>query len=206
VLSKPKEALGSVPAPWIVKPVREDASHGIAAASVVADRKAMQARVAYVLERYKQPALVEEYVDGREFNVSILGTGEGARALPLAEIDFSRLPPGAPRVLTYEGKWDEASPEYRGTMPKPVDEADPGLLEAVRRTALLAYRALGLRDYGRVDLRVDAKRGPLVIDVNPNPDVSPGAGLALAAARGGLSHARLVAEILEAAAARGAAP
>ena len=169
---------------------------------MVADKKAMRARVAWVVEHYRQPALVEEFIDGREFNVSILGGGDGARALPLAEIDFSALPAGFPRVVTYEGKWDETSPEYRGTEPVAADAVEPTLADAVRRTALAAYRALGLRDYGRVDLRVDARRGPLVIDVNPNPDISPGAGLARAAARGGLDYGRLILEILEAAAAR----
>lgn len=180
---------------WIVKPAHEDASHGIELASVVVDEAALRARVRHVRTTYAQPALVEEFVEGREFNVSVLGSGPAARTLPLAEIDYSRFPEGQPRLVTYRAKWVEDCDEYVGTTPVPA-QLEPQLAERIRHAALRAYRLLGLAGYGRVDLRLSAGGEPLVLEVNPNPDLSPGAGLASAAARGGIPYVRLVETIL----------
>lgn len=182
---------------WIVKPSREDASHGIALASVVRGERELRARCEYVLERYAQPALVEEFVDGREFNASILGQGADSEVLPLAEIDYSRFPKGVPTLVTFDAKWDPASPEYKGSMPIAVTGLAPELEVAIRDVAVRAYNAIGLRGYGRIDVRVHPERGPLVLDVNPNPDISPDAGLARAAERGGLSYEELIARIID---------
>lgn len=192
---------GPIPAEFrrrrsIVKPAREDASHGIALESVVDGETALRRRAAYVIERYAQPALVEEFVEGREFNVAILGAGPRAVVLPLSEIDYSRFPRGAPRLITFEGKWNTESAEYKGSEPVPATGLDPALESRVKEAASKAYHALGLTGYGRVDLRIHPERGPLVLDVNPNPDISPTAGLARAAARGGLDHAQLIARII----------
>ncbi len=180
---------------WIVKPAHEDASHGIELESVVADERALRARVRHVRTTYAQPALVEEFVEGREFNVGIVGSGVAARVLPLAEIDYTNFPAGQPRLVTYKAKWVESSPEYLGSPAVPA-ALDAALDARIRDAALRAYRVLGLSGYGRVDLRLSARDEPLVLEVNPNPDLSPGAGLALAAARGGLSYAQLVETIL----------
>jgi D-alanine-D-alanine ligase len=141
-------------------------------------------------------------VEGREFNLSILATAGVPRALPLAEIDFSRFPAGRPRLVTYEAKWVEGHPEFAGTVPVFPEDLDPALAERIRAVALAAFRAVGVRDYGRVDLRLHPRRGPVVLEVNPNPDLSPGAGLARAAARDGIDFPRLVRGILEEALAR----
>ena len=194
--------------PWIVKPAREDASHGVALESVVTGEAAARARAAWVIETFRQPALVEEWIDGRELNVSLLERPgaedpDGAlEVLPLAEIDFSAWPAGAPRVVTYDAKWRPDSPEYRGSPSVAAGPLEPALAARVREVARAAFRAVGLRDYGRVDLRLCAADGPLVIDVNPNPDLSPDAGLARAAARGGLSHDDLCRTIVDRALAR----
>jgi len=182
---------------WIVKPAREDASHGIDAGSVVGDEAALRARVDHVVRNYRQPALVEEYIDGREFNVALLGSGAAVEVLPLGEIDFSRLDPAHPRVLTYAAKWDEASVEYHATPSIGARPMARELEERIRQTALAAYAALGLAGYGRVDLRVSARGEPFVIDVNPNPDLSPDAGFQKAAARAGLDHAHTVRRIVD---------
>ena len=191
------------PARWIVKPSREDASHGISTASVVSGEPALRERAAWVIDTYCQPALVEEFVDGRELNVAFLDDETGAQVLPLFEIDWTGFPPGAPRLITFAAKWEPESAEFRGSTPVPPRGLDAELERLVRERARDAYDALGLAGYGRVDVRVHPTRGPLVIDVNPNPDISPGAGLAKAAARGGISHEQLIARIVRAAAARG---
>ena len=203
VLVTGEESLQGLAFPCIVKPTREDASHGISMSSVVHDEAAARARARYVIATYHQPALVEEYIEGREFNVAILGEGDAAEVLPLAEIDFSGLPADLPRIITYEGKWFPESIDCKGTPPVPAMPIDPAVEAEIRRVALAAYRAVGLRDYGRVDMRVCPVRGPFVIEVNPNPDISPDAGLARAAERYGINHAELIGRVIEAAAARG---
>ena len=202
VVSHGGEDLSALRPPLIVKPSREDASHGIATDSVVHDAAAAHARAAWVRTTYRQPALVEEFVAGREFNVSILGDGDEAQVLPLAEIDFTGFPPGLPPLVTYEAKWVPDSPQYAGTPAVAARDVAPDTAAAIAATALAAHRVLGVRDYGRVDLRLDAQRGPLVLEVNPNPDLSPGAGLSRAAARAGIDHARLIERIVTAALAR----
>jgi len=184
---------------WIVKPSREDASHGIAIESVVSGEKAVRERAAFVIRTYAQPALVEEFVEGREFNVSILEGANGPRVLPLSEIDFEKFPKGAPRLVTFASKWMKTSAEFRGTPSIAARRTAPGTARAIKEAAKAAWKALGLRDYGRVDIRIGEDGDPRVLDVNPNPDVSPGAGLAKAAERDGLTHEELIAGIVESA-------
>jgi D-alanine-D-alanine ligase len=187
--------------PAIVKPRWQDASHGIGPESVVRDSAAAAARVAYVRSRYLQDAVVEEFIEGREFNLSLLGPPESPSLLPPSEIDFSEFTPGRPRVVGLEAKWSEDSADYRGTTPF-FPDLEPGVLDALRGVATGAYTAIGLRDYGRVDVRLHAERGPFVVDVNPNPDLSTDAGLARAAARTGIHYPGLVQDIVRMALAR----
>lgn len=184
---------------WIVKPSREDASHGISIESVVCGERALRERAAFVIRTYAQPALVEEFVEGREFNVSILEGANGPRVLPLSEIDFEKFPKGAPRLVTFASKWMEGSAEFRGSPSIAARRTAPGMARGIREAAKAAWKAVGLRDYGRVDIRIAEDGAPRVLDVNPNPDVSPGAGLAKAAERDGLSHGDLIAGIVESA-------
>jgi len=172
------------PFPWIVKPSREDASHGISKESVVHDEAAARDRTRFVIERYRQPALVERFIEGRELNVGLIGSADAPELLPVAEIDFTRFPAGRPRLVTYESKWVEGSDDWNGT---PVQDAalDAPLAARVREIALSSWRALGLCGYGRVDLRLHESEGPVVLEVNPNPDLSPDAGFARAWGRRG---------------------
>jgi D-alanine-D-alanine ligase len=107
------------------------------------------------------------------------------------------MPPGRPRIVSYAAKWDENSPEYAGTQPVPVRELPVGMKQSIERAAVSAFRALELRDYGRVDFRVAEDGTPYVIDVNPNCDISPDAGVARAARAGGLSYPQLIGRICE---------
>jgi D-alanine-D-alanine ligase len=189
--------------PLIVKPVREDGSNGITQDSVVADEAALRRRVAQVVAEFLQPALVEEYVDGREINVAMLGEGDSLEMLPLAEIDFAGYPEGRRRIVTYDAKWDPGSQEYTGTVSVAAKDMDEGLRKRLAAVALAAHRAIGVRDYARVDIRLDPERGPIVLEVNPNPDISPDAGIARTAARVGMSHSALVQRIVNMAIERG---
>jgi D-alanine-D-alanine ligase len=192
VLDRSDGPLDDLRYPVIVKPAREDGSIGIASANVATTEATARERARLVMEKFAQPAIVEEFVGGREFPVSLLGPTEDPEVLPLREIDY-RLPPQLPRLLTYEAKWVTDSPEYGGTPSVPAVDVDPDLDHRVRSIARAAYRAIGLRDYGRVDVRLHESEGPLVVDVNPNPELLPGdAGIAGAALDAGVSFTELV--------------
>ncbi len=191
------EAAAHLRYPLFVKPTREDASVGIAAASLCTTPAELQARLRHVLVHYNQPALVEEYITGREINASVLERpGAAPEVLPLHEIDFSDMPVDRPKIVSFEAKWVEDSPDFRGTKPVPC-QLDDAQRARVVEVALAAFKAVGLRDYGRVDLRLAADGTPYVIDINPNCDLSSdGGGFARAARAAGLSYRDLVLRLL----------
>jgi D-alanine-D-alanine ligase len=203
-LTTPDVSSVAVPFPLIVKPSREDASVGITRESVVWTRETLEQRVAYVLSHYRQPVLVERYIDGREIYVSMLGRSEGAPdVFPFYEIDFSEMPADRPRIVSFEGKWVEDSAEYNGTKPVRCTNVSPETAERIKTTALTAFEALELRDYARVDIRLAADGIPYVIDVNPNCDLSDVAGgFSKAAKAAGLSYEQVIVRIVELALAR----
>ena len=189
----------TLPFPLIVKPSREDASVGITRESVVWTRETLEQRVAYVLSHYRQPVLVERYIEGREIYVSMLGTAEGTpQVFPFYEIDFSEMPADRPRIVSFEGKWVETSDEYRGTKPVRCENLTPELQARITATALSAFQAMELRDYARVDIRLAADGVPYVIDVNPNCDLSDNAGgFSKAAKAAGLGYDAVISRIVE---------
>jgi D-alanine-D-alanine ligase len=183
----------TVPLPAIVKPVAEDSSAGITPHAVVHDERALRERVAYVLQTYRQAALVEMFLDGREFNVSIWGSGAEAHVLGIGE---SIYPGAAPdeSIMDFDSKWVPESPEYtdfKVLYPAPVDAVLEGV---ITRLALDAYRVMGCRDYARVDMR--EKDGQLyVLEVNPNPCLASDGGFANAARAAGLTYAQMAHQI-----------
>ncbi len=177
--------------PLIVKPVREDGSVGIWRTSVVRDPNELACAVEAVVSTLRQPCLVEQFIDGRELNVALLGHPT-PRVLPLSEIDFGALPEGAPRIVSYDAKWTTGSADDLGTVPVLHPQLPSAVAARVRRAAADAFRAVGVRDYGRVDVRLAATGVPYVVDVNPNCDLSSGAGMARAAAAVGIDHASLI--------------
>jgi len=181
--------------PWFLKLANEDASVGITEANVAADGPALAARARALLAEFGEPLLAERYVAGREVNVTLLGSGADVEMLPLHEIDFAAMPAGRPHIVSYAGKWDEHHVDYAGTKPVPLRDATPALVARIEATARAAWAAVGLRDYGRVDLRIDDAGTPWVIDVNPNCDISPDAGVARAGAAAGLSYPALIGRI-----------
>ncbi|MCU0695024.1 MAG: ATP-grasp domain-containing protein [Myxococcaceae bacterium] len=181
--------------PLIVKPTREDASMGIGFDSVVRDRASLGKAVSRVLRTFHQPALVEQYVEGREIYVPLLGNA-GRRALPLTEIQFGAAFADKPKVLSYTAKWDTSSPECLDS-PSRLADLPRGLQQRCIAVALDAFEALECRDYGRVDLRVDASGQPWVIDINPNCDLHPQAGYSRSAQAAGLSYQDLALHLIE---------
>jgi D-alanine-D-alanine ligase len=185
-------ALDALDYPWFLKLAHEDASVGITEANLVRSPAELRVRTREMIEEFQQPVLAERYVEGREINVTLIGNGFDVEMLPLHEIDFSAMPKDRPRIVSYAAKWDETHVDYVGTKPVPLRDASPKLVAAVEAVARAAYHALGLRDYGRVDLRVDPQGTPWVIDVNPNCDISPDAGVARSAKVAGMSYVQLI--------------
>jgi D-alanine-D-alanine ligase len=184
--------------PIIVQPSQEHAGVGLERDSVVHSKKALRQKVREILRTYNQPALAQRFLPGREFNVGILG-GSRPRVLPLAEVNYAELPDGIPPIMSYAAKWIESSPEYQKTSvicPAPV-ETD--LAERIREVALRAFRAIGGWGYGRVDMRLDEQGEPRVLEVNCNPCLDEGMGLARSAERAGIDYAQLLQLIVRAA-------
>jgi D-alanine-D-alanine ligase len=182
--------------PVIVKPASEDASKGINAASVVDSLKDLFERIAYVQDEFDSPALIEEYIEGREIYAAILGNDK-PEALPLIELDLSKLPDGMPRIAGYEVKFDVTTEAYKKTKSAPARDIDEELVARIHETAITAYRVLKLRDYGRLDLRVTDTGRIYVIEANPNPWLDPAAEFAMAAKESGRSYKELIGEIVE---------
>jgi D-alanine-D-alanine ligase len=202
-LTTPDVSGVTIPFPLIVKPAREDASVGICSDSVVHDRAALRRRVTHILSHYRQPALVERYIEGREIYVSMLGRPTGApQIFPFYEIDFSLMPADRPRIVSFEGKWVEGSDEFVGTKPVLCEGLSPETYARITEVAHRAFEAMELRDYGRLDVRL-ATSGPdagtpFVIDVNPNCDLSDEAGgYAKAARAAGLGYDEVIRRIVE---------
>ncbi len=191
--------------PVIVKPRFEDASIGIDQESVCVDRDRLQACIQDFYRQYG-PLLVEEYIEGREFNIALFGFPR-ARVLPVAEIDFSAFPADLFRIVGYRAKWDESSFEYQHS-PRCFPDVIPGdtTFESMRKIARQCFNLFGLRDYGRVDMRLAVDGRIHVLEVNANPCLSPDAGFAAAARRKGISYDELVAEFLCCLRARAAGP
>lgn len=201
----PKKLRRNMNFPLIVKPLREDASIGIDSGAVVHTMKEFRKRVEFIIDKFRQPAIAEEYVDGREFNVAVIGNGRGARALPPAELTFVDFPPGVPKICSYEAKWVTASPLYEKTVPVCPAEALPELEAELKETALKAYDIMGCRDYARVDMRLGEDGNLKVLEVNPNPDISEEAGLARASLAAGMDYQRFISGIVNIASERHAA-
>ncbi len=189
--------------PMMVKPARQDASLGINSHSVCHTVAQLQRQVRYIHEIYEQEALVEEFLGGREFNVSVMGDQDPV-VLAIGEIDFSSLPEDEPRIVSYRAKWDEESPMYGATVPICPANISKRMENRIKQIAVRSYQCIGCRDYARVDMRTDARGGIHVLEVNPNPDISPRAGFARAARAAGFSYADMILRISGAALERGA--
>ncbi len=186
--------------PAIVKAAHEHCSIGIAAESIVTSAAELENRIAYILATHQQPALVEEFINGREFHHAAWGNGR-VSVLPAAEMDYGDLTDIRDRLFTYDAKYVRDSRLYQKIELCMPAELDPPALAELKRIVLATYRAAGCRDYGRIDLRY--LNGVFyVIDVNPNPDINPLTSMTYAAAEVGYSYGEMGSRIINLAAAR----
>jgi D-alanine-D-alanine ligase len=186
-VARPDDALPTVGFPAICKPAAEDASIGVEQRSVVRTSRALTERVSSMLERWDE-IIVQRYVQGREVNVGILGDA----VLPIAEIDFGRMPKGMWRIVTYRSKWEDGSDEDLGSAPQCPARLPATVGAQLRKIAISAWRIVGGSGYGRVDLRIDERGRPWILEVNANPDIAPDAGLARMARVAGIDYGALV--------------
>jgi D-alanine-D-alanine ligase len=189
------ETGGNLRMPLFVKPLRADASMGIGTNSLVHDATALMERVVAIHKKFRDSALAEEYIEGREFYVGVLGNREPV-AFPPIEMDFSGLPNGSPHVLDSKAKWAKNSVEFKGTR-SVLAEVSEELRAKLQKVALDAARALRIRDYGRVDLRLTPTGEIYVIEVNANCYLERSGEFAAAAAAAGLDYPTLIERIAE---------
>jgi len=182
--------------PVIVKPAREDGSIGIEFSAVVNSIRELMERMDWLHANFDSPVLIEEYIDGREMYVGVLGNDK-PEALPVVELDLSKLPDGTPRIAAAEVKWGKGTKAYRDTKSAIASDLSEETMATLQQTALAAYQALELRDYGRVDMRLQADGRVHVIEVNPNPWLSSRAEFAMAARKSGRTYNQLIEEIIE---------
>ncbi len=188
------ETGGNLRMPLFVKPLRSDSSLGIGGKSLVHDAVALMERVTAIRKELNDSALAEEYIEGREFYVGVLGNGQ-PKALPPIEVDFTGFPEGVPKVLDSKAKWDEGSQEYKGT--KSVLANLPDELRArLQKVAVDAFRALRVRDYGRVDLRLTDTGDIYVLEVNASCYLERSSEFAMAAGAAGMEYPRLIERIV----------
>ncbi len=191
-ISQPAEPLkiNGLHFPVIIKPRFEDASIGISQESIAADESALRKKVADLSGRFGE-LLIEEYIEGREFNLSLFGY-PSAKIFPLSEIEFSNYPERIYPILDYRAKWDKSSFEYRHTVRKFPNNLSLVLQRKLEMVAHVCFRAMMLRDYGRIDIRVNRQKEIYVLEVNANPCLSPDAGFAAAAEKSGMTYSRLI--------------
>jgi D-alanine-D-alanine ligase len=181
--------------PLFVKPLREEGSVGIAQGSFVENDEAFEERVQFIHERINQEALAEEYIEGRELYVSILGN-EQLRVLPFREVIFGEIPEGQPKFSTFKAKWDDAYRKRWGIKNVFVESLPNGTNQRIVKICKAVYRALRLHGYGRIDLRLTAEGEIVILEANPNPNLDRDDEFAQSAMKAGLSYPRMIQRIL----------
>jgi D-alanine-D-alanine ligase len=187
--------------PLFVKPSNEDASIGIDSKAIVQNVKELMERISYIQTEFKTPALIEEYIEGREIYIGVLGN----ESLPILEWDFSKIPKGVPKIASSDAKWDEDSVYKDAPEVFPNDLPEP-LTEKLQQVAIEAFRILKLRDYGRIDMRIRRSKKEnkgiegweyFIIEANPNPYLDQKSEFAMASAKHGLKYPQLIERLIE---------
>src|SRR5271163_279030 len=183
--------------PLIVKPSWEDGSIGIDSGSVVKNVKEMMERIQYIQDEFDSPALIEEYIEGREIYAGVLGSYDRAQVLPLIELDLSKLPEGTPKIASYDVKFEKNTEAYKLTKSQIAEDLDEKTTARLQEVGLAAYQAVKLRDYGRIDMRLAPNGDVYVIEANPNPWLASRQEFAMAAKASGLSYTEMIESIIE---------
>ena len=187
--------------PLIVKPAREDASSGVEKGSVVYDFEQLKERINKTFEEFDPPILIEEFIEGREFHVSVLGN-DPPEVLPIIEFDFSELPSDHPQIISYDAKWNPLEESFHRVHSICPAKLTKRLEKKVRSAVLEAYKITGCHDYARLDLRITKDNKVFVLEVNPNPDLTEGVSYMDSAEHHGLSFGETLAKIVECALSR----
>jgi D-alanine-D-alanine ligase len=180
--------------PCIVKPRADDASSCITADSLVYDFSSLEKQVRLISKAYRSSALVERFIDGREFNATAMGNTQ-IEVLPASEIAYS-LAPDTPQILTYDAKWETESPYYKGTQVVCPAKISPQERRKITDTVLSVFKLIVCSGYARIDMRMDKAGNLNVIEVNPNPDISPNAGAVIQAKAAGMSYTEFIGRIV----------
>ena len=181
--------------PILVKPVKEEASYGISKNSFVQNDEQFRERIAFVHEKYKNDAIAEEYIEGRELYVSILGNTR-LTVLPIRELMFGEIPPNEPRIATYKAKWDEKYRKRWGLEGQFAEKLEPALVNEIEKMCKDIYRLLTIDGYARIDLRLTADNKPYFIEANPNPHLAADEDFAQSALKAGLKYSELIQAIV----------
>jgi D-alanine-D-alanine ligase len=181
--------------PLVVKPLHEEASTGISQASFVENEEQFKQRVAFVQEKFNQEAIAEEYIEGRELYVSLIGNGR-LQVLPVREIVFKEVPLEEPKIATYKAKWDESYRKRWGIENGFAESLDPALVQKIERVCRKIYRVLAIDGYARLDLRLTPQNEIVFIEANPNPHLAKDEDFALSAQKAGLSYPELIDRII----------
>jgi D-alanine-D-alanine ligase len=187
--------------PVIVKPAREDGSIGIEFSSVVTSIRELMERIDWLHANFDSPVLIEEFVEGREMYVGVIGN-EHPEALPVIELDLSKLPEGTPRIAGAEVKWGKGTRAYRDTKSAVAEGLPEETVALLQQTAIAVFQALELRDYARIDMRLRPDGRVAVIEANPNPWLASKAEFPMAARKSGRNYTQLIEEIVDLATAR----
>ena len=182
--------------PLLVKPAFEDASVGIENESIVSNGKQLRKRIEHVLKQFNQPALVEEFIEGRELNVAVMGDRR-LRVLPISEIDFSQMPDHLHNIVSFQAKWDPHHESYHKTIPLCPAPLPKNIEKRAKELAFRAFKVMGCRDYARVDMRLSKNNKLYVLEVNPNPDITEGAGFMRSAQHAGMTYAQALKRIVK---------
>ncbi len=196
----------SMELPVIVKPLHEGSSMGITARSLCSSWEDAEREIAMIFDRYREPAIIERFLNGREFTVAVLGNDGDGRVLPIVELDFDVLPSGAPPLYGFEAKWIWDGPHSPLELYECPANCTPALQSRIEEIAMAAFRTLRCRDWSRIDIRCDESDNPFILEVNPIPGVLPeldnNSCFPKAARAAGLSFDDLILAVLKAGAAR----
>ncbi|OQA02577.1 MAG: D-alanine--D-alanine ligase [Planctomycetes bacterium ADurb.Bin401] len=185
---------------YIIKPAFCDGSEGITADSVVqlpAETERAKALVAQLYRQFVYPVIVERFIGSRELNISLMERNGKVDVLPIAEIDFSAFSDNQPNIVDYSAKWEKDSFVYNNTPRKIPADLGEDLYSRIEKLSIAAWHAVGCRDYGRVEFRLDEDEKPYIIEVNPNPDISIEAGFAAALEAAGIPYEMFIFAILD---------